>query len=117
MFPSNTALKGQSSIGALNFANSNGIRFNSIKYKQKYKHQSYKSLKIIDHDILYRIVENEETYLPELDNTYSLFIHNPNNSFEVLYNRLAIIGNDRYFLRDEHDKELERIRNKDKSND
>ena len=93
MFPSNTALKGQSSIGALNFANSNGIRFNSIKYK----HQSYKSLKIIDHDILYRIVENEETYLPELDNTYSLFIHNPNNPFEVLYNRLAMIGEDRCF--------------------
>jgi len=77
----------------------------------------YKSLKIIDHDILYRIIENEETYLPELDNTYSLFIHNPNNPFEVLYNRLAMIGEDRYFLRDEHDKELERIRNKDKSND
>ena len=77
----------------------------------------YKSLKIIDHDILYRIVENEETYLPELDNTYSLFLHNPNNSFDVLYNRLTKIGEDRYLLRDEHDKELEKIKNIDNSND
>jgi hypothetical protein len=28
-------LKGQSTIGALNFANSNGIRFNPIKYKHQ----------------------------------------------------------------------------------
>jgi hypothetical protein len=34
-FPFNTALKDQSSIGALNFANSNGIRFNPIKYKHQ----------------------------------------------------------------------------------
>lgn len=81
------------------------------------KYHPYKSLKIIDHDILYRIVENEETYLPELDNTYSLFLHNPNNSFDVLYNRLTKIGEDRYLLRDEHDKELEKIKNIDNSND
>lgn len=33
--PSNTALKGQSTIGALNFANSDDIRFNPIKYKHQ----------------------------------------------------------------------------------
>jgi len=36
VFPTNMALKGQSTIGASNFANSDGIRF----YPIKYKHQS-----------------------------------------------------------------------------
>jgi hypothetical protein len=85
------------------------------EFRKLKKCHPYKSLKIINHDILYRIVKNEETYLPELDNTYSLFIHNPNNSFEVIYNRLTIIGNDRSSLRDEHDKELEKIRNKQRN--
>jgi hypothetical protein len=80
------------------------------------KYHPYKSLSVINHDVFYRIVENEETYLKELDNTYSLFIHNPNNSFEVIYNRLAMIGNDRFSLRDEHEKELERIRNIGRNN-
>jgi hypothetical protein len=85
------------------------------EFRKLKKYHPYKSFKIINHDILYRIVENEETYLPELDNTYSLFIHNPNSSFEVIYNRLTMKGNDRSSLRYEHDKELERIKNKGKN--